>query len=85
MTAVCITVDHIQGGVGIVIPDRGPVGWFGRQAAKKKLEPQDIWLKNGVDGAMKLYNHTCRCIIHTGCKKASENPFRGSENSLILN
>jgi len=24
--------------------------------------------------AMKLYNHTCRCIVHTGCKKASENP-----------
>ena len=39
-----------QGGVGIIIPDRGPVGWFGRQAAKKILEPQDIWLKNGIDG-----------------------------------
>ena len=39
-----------QGGVGIVIPDRGPVGWFGRQATKKFLEPQDIWLKNGIDG-----------------------------------
>jgi len=39
-----------QGGVGIIIPDRGPVGWFSRQAAKKNLEPQDIWLKNGIDG-----------------------------------
>ena len=29
-----------QGGVGIIIPDRGPVGWLGPQAAKKKLEPQ---------------------------------------------
>ena len=29
-----------QGGVGITIPDRGPVGWLGPQATKKKLEPQ---------------------------------------------
>jgi len=31
-----------QGGVRIIIPDRGPVGWFSHQAAKKILEPQDI-------------------------------------------
>ena len=46
-----MSVDYfVQGGVGIIIPDRGPVGWFSRQAAKIFLEPQDIWLKNDIDG-----------------------------------
>ena len=31
-----------QGGVGIIIPDWGLVGWFSHQAAKRFLEPQDI-------------------------------------------
>ena len=39
-----------QGGVGIIIPDRGPVGWLGRQAVKKKLEGPKFWPKNRFDG-----------------------------------
>ena len=39
-----------QGGVGIIIPDRGPVGWLGPQAVKKKLEPQKFQPKNSIDG-----------------------------------
>ena len=39
-----------QGGVGIIIPDRGPVGWLGPQAVKKKLEPQKLQPKNSIDG-----------------------------------
>jgi hypothetical protein len=39
-----------QVGVRLTILDQGLVGWFSHQAAKKLLEPQDIWLKNGIDG-----------------------------------
>ena len=39
-----------QGGVGIIIPDQGPVGWLGPQAVKKKLEPQKFQLKSSIDG-----------------------------------
>jgi len=39
-----------QGGVRIIILDWRPVGWFSCQAAKFFFEPQDIWLKNSIDG-----------------------------------
>ena len=42
--------ENIKGGVGIIIPDRGPVGWLGPQAAKKKLEPQNFRPQNSIDG-----------------------------------
>jgi len=32
-----------QGGVGIIISDRGSGGWFGCQAANFFLEPPQIW------------------------------------------
>jgi len=35
---------------GVSGPDQGPVGWFSHQAAKKNLQPQDIWLKNCIYG-----------------------------------
>ena len=41
-----------QGGVGIIIPDRGPVGWFGRQAVKFFLEPprtMAFWASGGFE------------------------------------
>ena len=38
--ALALVHNSAQGGVGIIIPDQGPVGWLGPQAAKKKLEPQ---------------------------------------------
>ena len=41
---------YVQGDVGIIILDWGLVGWFSCQATKKILEPQDIWLKNCIDG-----------------------------------
>jgi len=34
---------------------------------------------------MKLYNHTYRCIIHTGCEKASENPNTYIKISFVTN
>jgi len=35
--------------------------------------------------AMKLYNHTCRCIIHTVCKKISENLNTYIKISFVTN
>jgi len=35
--------------------------------------------------AMKLYNHTCRCIINTVCKKVSENPNPYLNISFVTN
>ena len=42
-----------QGGVRIIIPDWGPIGWLGLQAVKKKLEPQVFHSKNSIDSLYK--------------------------------